>query len=131
MFTEFDLLLHFFQMCGSCHFGKSSNFEIGVKCPNIRLLFCFLLNQKEGWIAVHVLKWNHPTFLYLEGTPKWISHQGMRFQIQIQISSACPAQQHQKHNNKNHSKFNTNFNVQMTWFPQLSIKKSLQKPKFP
>ena len=38
-------------MCGSCHLDRASNFEIGVKCHNVYLLYCLPLDQKEEGTA--------------------------------------------------------------------------------
>ena len=42
-------------MCGSCHFGRSSNFVIGIKCWNIYLLFCFFFagSHKKSFDIQH------------------------------------------------------------------------------
>ena len=57
-------------------FQPVSNFEIVADCRYTYLLFCFLLDQKEGQIAPQVffIRITQP-FLYLERAPKYILQQ--------------------------------------------------------
>ena len=74
----------------------------------LKWLFCFLLDLKIKWIALQVFWWNHSTFCKPWRCPK-----------KIHFTSTL-----KKHNNKNLSIFNTNFNiqrpVQITWSTPLS-----------
>ena len=58
----------------SCHFGKSSNFEIGVECQNIFILFSARSKRRKNCCANFEVKFTQP-FLDLEVPTKYISQQ--------------------------------------------------------
>ena len=68
--------------------------EFGVKCRNVCLLFCFLLDRNKGRIAGKFDYEITQAFLNLKSAPK------------------CVSQQHKKNKTKNPSMFNTNFKIQ-------------------
>ena len=100
-FHKKGLLTDVWFICVSCHFGRSSNFEIDIECRNIDLPFCFL---------------------FPAGSKRRVNHYASFVMKSLNLFYIFKVLQITFHNNiKKTSQliFNTNFNIQqpvrMTW----------------
>ena len=96
-------------MCGSCHLDRASNFEICVECWNVYLLFFTPWSKRR----------TNPSAIFIMKSPNLF--------LTLKVLLNMFHSNIKKHNNKNHSIFNTNLNiwypVQMAWSIQMTQSK--------